>query len=149
MTVIIAHFRGPWDFLSNFYPAEIVDGSTRYPTSEHAYQSEKTLDPEWRARIIAAPTPAIAKRLGRAAPQRPDWEQVKDAVMDKYVRLKFAQHPDLAQRLSRTWPAVLIEGNDWGDRCWGAEWEGDKWDGDWVGENRLGKLLMKLREELG
>jgi predicted NAD-dependent protein-ADP-ribosyltransferase YbiA (DUF1768 family) len=36
--------------------------------------------------------------------------------------------------------ATLEEGNPWGDRLWGVV--------DGVGENRLGKILMKVRDEL-
>lgn len=36
--------------------------------------------------------------------------------------------------------AELIEGNTWGDRIWGVC--------DGVGENRLGKILMRVRAEM-
>jgi len=39
----------------------------------------------------------------------------------------------------------LIEGNIWGDRYWGACQDED---GQWVGENRLGELLMEVRRDL-
>lgn len=35
---------------------------------------------------------------------------------------------------------MLIEGNDWGDTFWGMV------DGE--GENNLGKILMRVREEI-
>jgi predicted NAD-dependent protein-ADP-ribosyltransferase YbiA (DUF1768 family) len=34
----------------------------------------------------------------------------------------------------------IIEWNNWGDRIWGKTYDG-------VGENHLGKILMKIREE--
>ena len=45
----------------------------------------------------------------------------------------------MASRLINTGDAILIEGNTWGDTYWGVC--------DGVGENRLGKLLMEVREE--
>ena len=42
--------------------------------------------------------------------------------------------------IQRKADALLEEGNTWGDRVWGV-CQGQ-------GENRLGKILMKVREEL-
>ena len=56
------------------------------------------------------------------------------------VRAKFDQHPDLAQKLLETGDEELVEGNTWGDRYWGVC--GGK------GKNMLGKILMRVREEL-
>ena len=42
--------------------------------------------------------------------------------------------------LIQTGDSVLIEGNTWGDRVWGVC--------NGVGENRLGRILMKIRSEL-
>ena len=53
---------------------------------------------------------------------------------------KFNQNTDIAQKLMNTGDAILIEGNYWGDTYWG------KCNG--VGQNNLGKILMKFREEL-
>lgn len=47
--------------------------------------------------------------------------------------------PDLNAKLQETGDAELIEGNYWGDRFWGVC--------DGVGENHLGKLLMRVRSE--
>jgi len=141
---VIAEFRGDYRFLSNFYPAVVEFEGITYPTVEHAYQSAKTLDMAARKRIAACATPADAKREGRAlagaGKQRGDWEQVKFDVMEQCVRYKFTHHPDLADQLLATGDAILEEGNTWNDRVWGV-YQGQ-------GENHLGKILMKVREEL-
>ncbi len=136
----IAEFQGPYRFLSNFWPAEIEFEGVKYPTVEHAYQSAKTLDMNERHRIAALPTPAEAKAAGRALKLRDDWERVKFDVMEQCVRQKFTKHDDLRRQLLDTGNAALEEGNTWGDRVWGV-YQGQ-------GENRLGKILMKVREEL-
>jgi ribA/ribD-fused uncharacterized protein len=137
----IDSFEGEYRFLSNFYPAETVFEGVTYPTSEHAYQAAKSLDPAERQKIAAQPTPAEAKRAGRALPkQRADWEQVKFDVMERCVRDKFTRHADLRAKLLASGDAELIEGNTWGDRIWGV-YQGQ-------GENHLGKILMKIRSEL-
>ena len=61
-------------------------------------------------------------------------------VMYEICKAKFRQNPDLAERLISTSDFELIEGNNWGDHIWGVC--------DGYGENRLGKILMRIREEL-
>jgi predicted NAD-dependent protein-ADP-ribosyltransferase YbiA (DUF1768 family) len=60
--------------------------------------------------------------------------------MERCVRYKFTYDAELRQKLLATGDAILEEGNDWGDRVWGVV--------DGVGKNRLGKILMKVRDEL-
>lgn len=84
--------------------------------------------------------PQSAKRLGRSVLLRPDWEEIKYDVMYQVCKAKFQQNPDLGQKLLKTGNAELIEGNTWGDRIWGV-CKG-------IGENNLGKTLMRVRDEL-
>jgi len=140
----IAEFEGEYRFLSNFYPATVVYEGITYPSVEHAYQSAKTLNMNERRRIAAIAEPADAKRAGRALkPQRADWEQVKFIVMEQCVRYKFTHDLKLRAKLLATGSAILEEGNNWDDRIWGiCPPNSDN------GENRLGKILMKVRAEL-
>ena len=62
------------------------------------------------------------------------------------MRQKFTRHLDLREKLLATGDAELIEGNTWRDMTWGAVWNKDK--GRWVGKNNLGRILMKVRDEL-
>src|SRR5688500_1719197 len=127
---------GDHSFLSNFYQ----HGNW---TVEHHYQAAKTDDPQWAARILNAPTPGAAKKLGRKAPLRPTWDDEKIVVMLALLRIKFLW-PDLARALIATGDVILIEGNTWGDQYWGCV----RVNGEWVGENHLGKTLMAVRDEL-
>jgi len=140
---VIARFAGPHDFLSNFYPSAIQCEGETYPTVEHAFQAAKTADPEERAWVRSAPTPAAAKSRGRRVALRPDWGDVKVRVMEMLVRAKFSG-PLLAERLLATGTNELVEGNSWGDRTWGAVWDGYRRDG----RNELGRILMQIRAEL-
>ena len=139
----IAEFQGEYRFLSNFFPAEVVYEGITYPTSEHAYQAAKTLDPEQRKKIAALKTPAEAKTAGRAQKLRDDWETAKFVVMEEVVRYKFTHHDDLAAKLLATGDAILEEGNTWNDQIWGISPPNSG-----KGDNRLGKILMKIRSEL-
>lgn len=135
----IEKFSGSFRFLSNFYPAPVSMRGEIYPTTEHAFQAAKTLDPAERKTIRSASTPGQAKRLGRTVALRSDWEEIKLDVMAACLRAKFSREP-LRSRLLATDKATLVEGNEWNDTFWGV-CRG-------VGENHLGRLLMEVREEL-
>lgn len=84
--------------------------------------------------------PSESRRLGQEVSLRSDWEQIKVRMMYEVVLAKFVQNPNLAERLIATGDAHLEEGNNWGDRIWGTV--------NGVGENHLGKILMRIRAEL-
>lgn len=137
---VIAGFTGEYQFLSNFHESRITMDGCSYPTVEAAYQASKTLDPETRRLIRLETSPGRAKRLGRKAALRPDWEEIKFGVMEQLVRQKFTIHPDLARRLLETGDSVIREENRWGDTLWGTcEGEGENW---------LGLILMRVRSEI-
>jgi ribA/ribD-fused uncharacterized protein len=137
---LINDFRGEYRFLSNFWKVDVDFEGTTYPSTEHAYQAAKFLDPKARQTVKEAPKFRDAKRLG--GPKgglgqiREDWEKVKLFVMEHLLEQKFG-YPDLRDKLLATGSAYLIEGNNWGDRYWGQ-------DGGY-GHNNLGMLLMKIR----
>ena len=83
--------------------------------------------------------PSEAKKLGRKVKLRSDWEQVKDQIMYELVFKKFST-AELWYQLNTTANEELVEGNWWNDRYWGV-CRG-------TGENKLGKILMRVREEL-
>jgi ribA/ribD-fused uncharacterized protein len=140
MPKIINSFVGPYRFLSNFYMVPIELGNVEYPSSEHAYQAAKTKDKKMRKKIARQPTAWEAKKLGREVKLREDWEERKVEIMYRILNAKFKQHENLKEKLLATGNAILIEGNAWGDTFWGVC--------DGKGENKLGKLLMLLREEI-
>jgi ribA/ribD-fused uncharacterized protein len=136
----IDSFRDEYRWLSNFWHAPFQVGPYVWPTVEHYYQAQKSLDLEWQKKIRGTIKPGKTKRLGKTVKLRDDWDDVKLEVMREAVWAKFNQNGDLAKRLVETGNAELAEGNQWGDRFWG-EFQGE-------GENHLGKILMKTRELL-
>jgi hypothetical protein len=133
---MIDRFDGPHRFLSNFYPSVVEMGGQQYPTVEHAYQAAKCDRQVYRDLVRKAKTPGNAKRLGRRAEIRPDWEKVKVEVMAGLLRQKF-RDPALRAMLMETGDRELIEGNTWRDHFWGVC--------DGYGHNTLGRLLMAIR----
>lgn len=137
-------FENEYAFLSNFYEHPIEYKGIIYPTNEHFFQAMKTLDLKEHMKIAAASTPGKSKWLGRSANLRPDWEEVKEDIMLLALRLKFSDR-DMAKKLLATGDEYLVEGTWWHDRYWGicsCPVCGGR------GKNRLGYLLMKVREEL-
>lgn len=135
----IHRFSGEHRFLSNFYPCQVTFEGVTYNSTEAAYVAAKSLNQEFRLKVSQLPSPSACKRLGREISLRDDWEDVKLGIMEELLRKKFSQEP-LKQMLRDTYPALLVEGNTWGDTFWGV-CKG-------VGQNHLGSLLMKVREDL-
>lgn len=137
---MINSFNGEYEFLSNFYPSPIQpDGKILYPTVEHYFQGKKAENIDDFYMVLSSKTPGDAKRMGKRIKLRSDWEDIKNNVMLLGLRAKFAI-PELREKLLATGNEELIEGNTWGDTYWGVC--------DGIGQNRLGKLLMQVREEI-
>ena len=142
---MINRFEGKYSFLSNFYQSTISDGNLMFPTVEHMFQAAKTTDMVEYEKIACARTPNEAKYLGRHVALREDWEEVKEQVMYKALVEKFSI-PDLRRLLLATGDEELVEGNVWHDNTWGnCTCERCR---NIEGQNKLGKLLMKIREEI-
>lgn len=140
--VDVREMRGEYRFLSNFWPASVRGpGGRLYPTVEHAYQASKTLDSTVWTRILALPNAGAAKNFSKTMVVRPDWHEVRVGIMADLLAQKFAAGSELAARLMAI-DGAIEEGNGWGDRFWGV----DLATGE--GENRLGRMLMEIRERL-
>lgn len=140
----ITRFDGENKFLSNFFPAKVVWEGIEFPTSEHAFQADKSLNAEERRKMAAIPADKAgrAKRAGGRngwITLRPDWDKIRVDRMLAIVTAKFQQNPELMERLIATGDAELIEGNTWNDTFWGV-CRGK-------GHNFLGKILMIVRDE--
>lgn len=134
--------KGEYGCFSNFAAHPIIVDGKRWPTSEHYFQAQKFADSEHKEAIRRANSPMIAARMGRdrKRPLRKDWEAVKDDIMLRAVRAKFTLHAELAEILLSTADAQLVE-HTANDRYWAD-------GGDGTGLNRLGEILMRVRDEL-
>jgi ribA/ribD-fused uncharacterized protein len=142
-----ARDRAAFRFLSHFWPSPIRLDEQNWPTVEHYYQAQKSLDPEYRRAVHEAPTPEKAKRLSvswfKAAQGREpriDWSDIKVDVMRRADEAKYRQNPDLAALLLATGNAELIEDSRH-DAFWGTGQDGG-------GLNWAGRVLMEVREKL-
>lgn len=117
-----------------------------YPTVEHAFQAAKCINDEDKEKIRLIKSPAKAKFCGRRVPLRADWESQKIMVMENCLRAKF-QDKTLRDQLISTKGMNLVEGNTWHDNQWG-NCTCARRSCQASGKNILGKLLMKIRDEL-
>ena len=116
----ITSFQGEYRWLSNFWPAPIVDyEGIQWPSVEHAYQAAKATNQEDKERIRNAKTPGEAKRLGKIVDHDSRFTYRRLIIMHDLVYLKFIQDLGLQQKLLDTGEEMLIEGNYWHDNFWG------------------------------
>ena len=69
------------------------------------------------------------------------FEEKKLQIMEYAQRKKYSKEP-FKLKLIGTGDALLEEGNWWGDKFWGVDIKTRE------GENNLGKIIMKIRDEL-
>lgn len=133
-------YNGKWikNWFSNMVVDPIYIEARLWPSVENYYQAMKSTDRDVQE-IIRAASPSRAKQLGKKVILRRDWEQIKESKMKHALSIKFSNKPWYGLLIA-TGDAQLIEWNNWGDKYWGVTEDGK-------GRNRLGVLLMELREE--
>ena len=133
----------PYGCFSNFSPHGFELGGSYWKTSEHYFQAQKFAgQAEHVEAVRKASTPKRAAQIGRdrARPLRSNWENIKDDVMFRAVLAKFRTHTDIQQILLDTGDAQIVE-NAPSDYYWGCGKDGS-------GKNRLGEILMRVRDQL-
>lgn len=156
----LEQYRDLWlaekfDEFIGFYPREffvfdnfssfcICKDGVLYKTVEHAYQAHKFLEsaPDVAKEIIDCYSAHEAQKIARKHVDkvRRDWDDVKLELMEKFLRLKIEQNPYVRTKLLQTENYLICEDSP-KDGFWGI-------GKDRNGRNELGKLWMKLREEL-
>jgi predicted NAD-dependent protein-ADP-ribosyltransferase YbiA (DUF1768 family)/ribonuclease HI len=167
--VCIRRSRDPYGWMGNMSPYSVTFEGQEYRTTEALFQCLRLGRPvDWNVPrhanailIQEERSPVKAKQLAYAA--REFWvvEPRTPEDLDNMalcLRLKLEQHPELAEELRATGDVPIIE--DVSKRLarlpadhpgresamfWGRSFEGGQWVG---GENHLGRLWMRLREEL-
>lgn len=136
---MIDKFDGEFSFLSNFYESPVKYRGHIFGSAEAAFQAQKCQDASL-IKSFCGLSPSESKRKGRHVTLRKDWEEVKDGIMYDIVFSKFSQNETLKYKLLSTGSEELVEGNWWKDTYWGVC--------NGVGENKLGHILMEVREKL-
>lgn len=137
MTDDINSFQGEYDWLSNFSKAPVTYEGVEYPSVENAYQAAKF--PQSQREFFLTCTPSQSKAKVKGLQMSHVWHKIKLRVMDGLLQQKF-RIPEYREKLLATGDRKLIEGNWWNDTFWGV-CKGK-------GENHLGRLIMKIRDDL-
>jgi len=130
-------------FFSNYAPYPINIEQTVWPTAEHYFQARQFEDKRLDEELVKYKSASIAVRISRenSKDKRNDWPKIQDQIMYEVVKAKFSQHEILKDKLLATGDSLIVQhspDNDyWGD------------GGDGRGKNKLGKILMRVRKELG
>ena len=142
--------------LSQWWLADFVVAGITYRSTEHWMMAEKARlfgDEKILAEILAAKSPAEAKKLGREIQDfEPEtWEAHKVEIVLAGNLHKFGQHPNLARFLLSTNDRVLVEASPV-DTIWGIGLSADAPDAEnparWQGPNLLEFALMEVRDQL-
>ena len=159
MRVTDTHIYFWGSFLSNWIPndLEIKYCDAIFTNSEQIFMFLKAIffhDEEMAEKIIEEGyDPRIAKKLGGQVRnfKESEWAMVREDKMYQACKMKFAWNPKLRKQLLDTGDKILVEGTPF-DPIWGVK---IKWDDDrildeknWKGQNLLGKVLMRVRNDL-
>ena len=137
---------------SNFYPCKITIGEYKFIMAEQAFQFLKAKQmnrPLIATKIYLSRNAYDIKQLGEELGTSDTWEQKKFEIMYICVKKKFEQNPHLQQLLLNTGNCELVEATP--DRVWGC---GATLSSNvlrrhaWPGQNKHGKILMTVREEI-
>ena len=138
----ILFYDDEYYLLSNFSSHQVEYKGEIYPTAEHAYQAQKFTDRQLQEQVRYARSPLLAKDMAYKykSQWRSDWQEIKVEVMTGVVLAKLKQHEEVRQALKKTGTAEIKE-NSPVDYFWGIGKDGS-------GQNQMGKIWMKLRDEI-
>jgi len=141
---------------SNFHQANITVDYTVYCSTEqyyHAKKAELFKDDNSYTQIMASTDSVEIMKLGKQVEDfKPaEWAMACDDVMYIGNMAKYTQIPELKAKLLSTGEKALVESSKH-DKYWGSgialnDKNALKKD-LWVGENKMGMLLVKIRSEI-
>lgn len=144
MSKEVKFYEAEYYMLSNLSAHAIMFEDKLYPTSEHAYQASKFVDEKIIEDIRAAASPLLAKSIAKSnfgtATEKKNWKINKVSTMEQILLAKLNQHEEVRLALLSTGDKVVAEDSPT-DYFWGIGEDGS-------GKNMLGKLWVKLRDEL-
>lgn len=150
------HENDDYGYMSNWYKASFEYAGKQFASVEqfmmyHKLMTFRQLD--LADKVMQTDDPAEAKKIGRTHFANFDdtlWTRISPTIVKRGVRAKFVQHPDLMEELLSTGNTVLAECSPY-DKVWGIGLAPDDESvfdtRKWNGKNKLGRILMILREE--
>lgn len=129
------------DLYSNLAVIPFTMDAYTWNSAEQFYQASKFTDELIILKIKNCSNPFLCAAIGqtRKFKIRDDWDEIKVSIMERAIRARFDQHPDLAEILKRS-KGTLYDISA-ADSFWGVGHDGQ-------GSNVTGQILMKIRDEL-
>ena len=144
MDEVIGFYPREFYTFDNFSSFKVEWNGYLFASVEEAYQAASFMgsDEELVEKIKKSHSADEAQRIAYANrdKRREDWDDVKISIMEELLRLKIEQNPYVKKKLLQTEDYMIVEDSP-KDDFWG-------WGSNRNGQNNLGKLWMKLREEL-
>lgn len=141
---VIGFYPREFYCLDNFSSFKVEYEGYLYSSLEEAYQSLGFVSsaPEIAEKIKRSHSAHEAQKIAydNKDKRQSNWDEVKLDVMEKLLRAKIDQNPYVKKKLLETKDYIIVEDSP-KDSFWG-------WGSDRNGQNNLGKLWMKLRDEL-
>ena len=141
---VIGFYPREFYCLDNFSSFKVEYEGYLYSSLEEAYQSLGFVSsaPEIAEKIKRSHSAHEAQKIAydNKDKRQSNWDEVKLDVMEKLLRAKINQNPYVKKKLLETKDYIIVEDSP-KDSFWG-------WGSDRNGQNNLGKLWMKLRDEL-
>lgn len=139
---------------SNFYMCEFELKGIKFDSSEKAFMYSKAMlfeDKEIAVQILKSKSPKECKKLGRKVRGFDEklWNEKREKYMKIILNAKFRSSEKLKNKLLSTGDKIIVECSPF-DKVWGIGinvdelFEGKKWKG----ENKLGYLLMEIRDNI-
>ena len=143
MDEVIGFYTREFYPLDNFSSFKVEWNGYLYSSLEEAYQAASFMgsDEELVEKVKKSHSADEAQRIAyeNRDKQRKDWNEVKVSIMEELLRLKIKQNKKKKKKLLQTKDYLIVEDSP-KDSFWG-------WGPDRNGNNQLGKLWMKLRDE--
>ena len=154
--VFFWHEYDQYGVFSQWFKYSFVIEGIRYETAEQYMMAKKALlagDLQSYALIMNEPDPSKCKKLGKQVKNLDvaAWDRCKEEIVYHDNLAKFSQNEKAQYYLLSTGDKILAEASPY-DTIWGIGLEASDFDSTnpdrWPGKNLLGKVLMRVREEL-
>ena len=141
---VIGFYEREFYPFSNFSSFMVKWRGKLWPTSEHAYQASRFIGKDAKVvqKILKARSADDAYKIARQYKSK-NFSKYKDddlKNMEEILRLKLKQNPYVMRKLLQTKNLLIVEDPP-KDNFWG-------WGRNRKGRNELGKIWMKLRDEI-
>jgi predicted NAD-dependent protein-ADP-ribosyltransferase YbiA (DUF1768 family) len=141
----------PYGWLGNMSAHPVTYKRKKYRTPEALFQALRFRDEAIIEKIRAEKSPFGAKLVAKGHKDKMVIEETSPedvANMERVLKLKIKQHPELARDLKATGTRRIIEDCTARPRGNSLFWGAARQNGKWVGQNKLGELWEKIRKGL-